>query len=126
MPMIGLTPWVLALDQNSKAPKTLPWSVIAIESMPSSAVRENRSSSRAAPSSMEYSVWTCRWTKSPEPLLPAAPVLLVVLAPLALLGTGLSAPLLDARRPTGRDRARPGHAGGRGLSLGDDDASDPP
>ena len=36
-------------------------------SMPSSAVRANRSSSRAAPSSMEYSVWTWRWAKeSPE------------------------------------------------------------
>src|SRR4051794_18189553 len=32
--------------------------------IPSSAVRANRSSSRAAPSSMEYSVWTWRWTKS--------------------------------------------------------------
>src|SRR4051794_120536 len=33
--------------------------------IPSSAVRAKRSSRRAAPSSMEYSVWTCRWTKSP-------------------------------------------------------------
>src|SRR6478735_5086608 len=33
--------------------------------IPSSLVRANRSSSRAAPSSMEYSVWTWRWTKSP-------------------------------------------------------------
>src|ERR1700750_204395 len=33
--------------------------------MPSSEVRRKRSSRRAAPSSMEYSVWTCRWTKSP-------------------------------------------------------------
>src|SRR3954470_9111564 len=32
--------------------------------MPSSLVRVKRSSSLAAPSSMEYSVWTCRWTKS--------------------------------------------------------------
>src|SRR3954451_10985581 len=30
--------------------------------MPSSAVRANMSLSRAAPSSMEYSVCTCRWT----------------------------------------------------------------
>src|SRR3712207_7889944 len=86
--MIGLSPWALAPDQNSKAPKTLPWSVIAIAGIPSSAVRANMSSSRAAPSSMEYSVWTCRWTKSPLPVL-------------TLLGTGLPAPL-DARRPTGR------------------------
>src|SRR3954452_703287 len=60
--MIGLMPCSLALDQNSKAPNTLPWSVIAIASMPSSAVRAKRSSSRAAPSSMEYSVCTCRCT----------------------------------------------------------------
>src|SRR4051794_22188890 len=32
--------------------------------IPSSPVRAKRSSSRAAPSSMEYSVCTCRWTKS--------------------------------------------------------------
>src|SRR4051812_9624929 len=36
--------------------------------MPSSDVRRNRSSRRAAPSSMEYSVWTWRWTKSPPRL----------------------------------------------------------
>src|SRR5262245_29810924 len=36
--------------------------------MPSSPVRANRSSSRAAPSSMEYSVWTWRWTKAPHRL----------------------------------------------------------
>src|SRR4051812_303975 len=60
--MIGLIPCSLALDQNSKAPNTLPWSVMAIASMPSSAVRAKRSSSRAAPSSMEYSVCTCRCT----------------------------------------------------------------
>src|SRR3954447_6891198 len=36
--------------------------------MPSSAVRANISPSRAAPSSMEYSVCTCRWTnESDEP-----------------------------------------------------------
>src|SRR5690349_9178755 len=66
--MIGLTPCFLALDQNSNAPNTLPWSVIAMASMPSSAVRANMSSSRAAPSSMEYSVCTWRWANpDPEP-----------------------------------------------------------
>src|SRR3954447_3207583 len=35
-------------------------------SMPSSAVLANISPSRAAPSSMEYSVCTCRWTKPSE------------------------------------------------------------
>src|ERR1700742_1983644 len=33
--------------------------------IPSSEVRRKRSVRRAAPSSMEYSVWTWRWTKSP-------------------------------------------------------------
>src|SRR3712207_2005559 len=95
--MIGLSPWALAPDQNSNAPKTLPWSVIAIAGIPRSAVRANMSSSRAAPSSMEYSVWPCRWTKSPLPVL-------------ALLGTGLPAPL-DARLPTGR-ADEPDHVSG--------------
>src|SRR3954447_23097610 len=35
--------------------------------MPSSAVRSNMSPSRAAPSSMEYSVWTWRWTNPSRP-----------------------------------------------------------
>src|SRR6478735_1709547 len=35
--------------------------------MPISAAVLNRSSMRAAPSSMEYSVWTCRWTKESLP-----------------------------------------------------------
>src|ERR1700712_3783888 len=62
MPMIGLTPWALAFFQNSYAPKVLPWSVIARAGMPMRAASENRSSSRAAPASMENSVWVWRWT----------------------------------------------------------------
>src|SRR4051795_13305829 len=31
--------------------------------IPCSTTRENSPSSSEAPSSMEYSVWTCRWTK---------------------------------------------------------------
>src|SRR3954466_4397999 len=61
--MIGLTLGPRALGEEAKAPNTVPWSVIAIASMPSSAVRANISPSRAAPSSMEYSVCTCRCTK---------------------------------------------------------------
>ena len=38
----------------------LPWSVIAICGMPSPLHAANRSLSRAAPSSIEYSVCTCR------------------------------------------------------------------
>ncbi len=62
MPMIGLIPAALAWVTKSYAPKTLPWSVIASAGMPIRAVSANRSVSRAAPSSIEYSVWTCRCT----------------------------------------------------------------
>src|SRR5680860_1794603 len=40
----------------------LPWSVIASAGIPIAAVRRKRSGNRAAPSSMEYSVCTCRCT----------------------------------------------------------------
>ena len=62
MPMIGLTPAAVPFFQNSYAPKTLPWSVIASAGMPIRAASVNRSDTRAAPSSMEYSLCTCRCT----------------------------------------------------------------
>src|SRR5690554_5956271 len=65
--MIGLIPALRALSQNSKAPNRKPWSVVAIAVCPSRAVSANRSSSLAAPSSIEYSVCTWRWTKSEPP-----------------------------------------------------------
>ena len=34
MPMIGLMPASVAFFQKSKAPKTLPWSVVAMAGMP--------------------------------------------------------------------------------------------
>ena len=63
MPMIGLIPAAVACLTKSYAPKTLPWSVIASAGIPIRAASVNRSFSRAAPSSMEYSVCTCRCTK---------------------------------------------------------------
>ena len=39
MPMIGRTPAFLASRANSRTPKRLPWSVMAIEDCPSSAAR---------------------------------------------------------------------------------------
>src|SRR5918994_4276522 len=39
----------------------LPWSVIATAGIPCRWASAKSSGSRAAPSSMEYSVWTCRW-----------------------------------------------------------------
>src|SRR6266568_2164132 len=44
----------------------LPWSVIATAAMPSLAVSANSGATFAAPSSMEYSVCTCRCTKDAE------------------------------------------------------------
>ena len=58
--MIALTPEALDALWNSYAPNTLPWSVIAMAGMPISAQPLNRSPTRAAPSSIEYSECTCR------------------------------------------------------------------
>src|SRR6266545_3309916 len=62
MPMIGRTPAAFACFQKSYAPKTFPWSVMASAGMPIRPASAKRSRSRAAPSSMEYSVCTCRCT----------------------------------------------------------------
>jgi hypothetical protein len=69
MPMIGLMPASFAFLMKSYAPNTLPWSVIASAGMPISWQPLNRSPRRAAPSSIEYSVCTCRWTN--ESFMPA-------------------------------------------------------
>ena len=39
-----------------------PWSVIPTAGCPSAAAVAITSATRAAPSSIEYSVWRCRWT----------------------------------------------------------------
>ena len=44
-----------------------PWSVVATAGMPIREASANRSSIRAAPSSIEYSVCTCRCTKESLP-----------------------------------------------------------
>ena len=52
----------------------LPWSVMPMAGCPSAAAAATTSSTRAAPSSIEYSVWTWRWVKlSPTGGLLGAP-----------------------------------------------------
>src|SRR3954451_20301875 len=58
--MIGVTPAFFAEWKKSYAPWRLPWSDMAIWVMPISLHASNMSFSRAAPSSSEYWVWTCR------------------------------------------------------------------
>jgi hypothetical protein len=41
----------------------LPWSVMPTAGMPRRAASAKRGAIFAAPSSIEYSVWTCKWTK---------------------------------------------------------------
>ena len=60
--MIGFTGCFLAVWKNSYAPNMLPWSVIAIAGICWRAASASSSPFLAAPSSIEYSVWTCRWT----------------------------------------------------------------
>ena len=64
--MIGLSPAPRAFVKKSYAPKRFPWSVIAMADMPRRLASVIKSSSRAAPSSIEYSVCTWRWTKSSD------------------------------------------------------------
>src|SRR5712691_1582241 len=61
MPITGVIPASLACRWNSAAPNMLPWSVIATCVMPWALTSLKSSLSRAAPSSIEYSVCTCRW-----------------------------------------------------------------
>ncbi len=62
VPMMGFTPAALACFQKSNAPNTLPWSVIATAGIFCSAAACTSGPTRAAPSSIEYSLWTWRWT----------------------------------------------------------------
>jgi len=52
----------------------LPWSVMARAGWPSAFAAATASPTRAAPSSIENSVWLCRWTKDTSlarfPLIP--------------------------------------------------------
>src|SRR3954447_4690370 len=62
--MIGLIPCLRASRWSSTAPASEPWSVSVTAGMPSSAARAASAGMRHAPSRIEYSEWTCRWTKS--------------------------------------------------------------
>src|SRR6478672_2263909 len=58
--MIGLTPCARHSLKNSRTPYMLPWSVMPRAGWPSATALATRSSRRAAPSSIENSVWTWR------------------------------------------------------------------
>ncbi len=58
VPMMGLTPLAVACFQKSYAPNMLPWSVTAMAGMPCSETACMRGPTRAAPSSIEYSLCT--------------------------------------------------------------------
>src|SRR3954453_14650546 len=62
--MTGLTPVLRVVFQSWIAPAMEPWSVRLTAGISSSAARATRSPTRQAPSRIEYSEWTCRWTKS--------------------------------------------------------------
>ena len=63
IPMIGFTPDFEAVWKNSYAPNMFPWSLIATAGISCRATSANSLLFFAAPSSIEYSVCTCRWTK---------------------------------------------------------------
>src|SRR4051812_40560824 len=62
--MTGLTPVSRVAFQSWTAPAIDPWSVRLTDGISSSAARAIRSEMRHAPSRIEYSEWTWRWTKS--------------------------------------------------------------
>src|SRR5947208_12182370 len=71
VPMMGFTPWARHSLKNSRTPYMLPWSVIPSAAWPSATALATRSSRRAAPSSIENSVWTWRCVNE-SPTLGAA------------------------------------------------------
>ena len=81
----------------------LPWSVIAIAGWPSATAAATTSSTRAAPSSIEYSVWLCRWANES----PFFPVLSLASTTLAhSLSTGFVHSLWTNYKPVISPRAR--------------------
>src|SRR5215212_1833936 len=78
-----------------------PWSVVATAGMPCRAASANRSSIRAAPSSMEYSVCTCRWANEPSGMT-------------GILGVGTDNPMVPGRRSS-PDGVSPGVSAGQSL-----------
>src|SRR5579864_6621957 len=79
-----------------------PWSVSAIAGMPNSAAFATISVVRQAPSSSEYSLWACKWTKLPgmKPILQAqaGPNVCLSAHLLSLLRGAVDA-LANGRRP---------------------------
>src|SRR6266511_5424635 len=61
--MTGLTPVPFVALKSCTAPAIEPWSVSETAGISSSAARFASSGMRQAPSRIEYSEWTCRWTK---------------------------------------------------------------
>src|ERR1700722_12274125 len=61
--MIGLIPALRAAWCNSTAPFITPWSVRPSAGCPNDAARSTSPSIFDAPSSSEYSEWTCRWAQ---------------------------------------------------------------
>src|SRR5262249_49037280 len=61
--MTGLIPCLSASFVSSTAPARDPWSVSATAGIWNSAARAASSGIRQAPSRIEYSEWTWRWTK---------------------------------------------------------------
>src|SRR5205085_9845764 len=60
--MTGLIPFFWAALTRSMVPASEPWSVSATAGIWSSAARAASAGIRQAPSRMEYSEWTWRWT----------------------------------------------------------------
>src|SRR5207237_2104467 len=61
-PISGLTPCLRVSRYSSTAPASEPWSVSATAGISSSAARSASRGMRHAPSRIEYSEWTWRWT----------------------------------------------------------------
>src|SRR5215216_2683150 len=69
--MTGRTPVPRVARKSWIAPAIDPWSVRPTADISSSAARATRSGIRHAPSRIEYSLWTCRWTNGAAPWEPA-------------------------------------------------------
>src|SRR5215831_10782488 len=87
--MTGFTPSFLASLWSSIAPASEPWSVSATAGISSSAARATSAGIRHAPSRIEYSEWTWRWTKGASDT-----------------GTATLLPAQDRTFAAGRDDAR--------------------
>src|SRR5438132_4318341 len=61
--MTGLIPFFFASLTRSMVPAREPWSVSVTAGISSSAARAASAGIRHAPSRIEYSEWTWRWTK---------------------------------------------------------------